>query len=248
MAVLKGIAASPGIAIGKAFVYKRSETEIQDLKATDIKTELQKFEKALGESEKQLREIEAKTAQEIGKNEAAIFASHLLILNDPSLIKQVVNNIKEKGLRGEAAVQDTTNKFVELFDNMQDPYFRARAADVQDVGNRILNNMRGLANNFKIELDKQVIIVTKDLTPSDTVQMTGENVLAFAMDKGGITSHAAIIARSLRIPAVVGLVDATSNVQTGEYLIIDGTKGIVITNPGEKTLSEYRKSATNMEN
>lgn len=242
MITLKGIAASPGVAIGKAFVHKKRK-EIQAQQSTDVKRELERLEEALEASKLQLREIKEAAAREIGKNEAGIFEAHLLILEDPDFIGDIKKNVEEKRLVAEAAVQETVKKYVEMFESMKSEYFKARALDVQDVGGRVINNLQRITYSSLARLREKIIVVADILTPSDTAQMNKEMVLGFATDTGGLTSHTAIIARSLGIPAVVGLGNVTDRVSHGEIVIIDGFNGIVIINPDEETIAKYRDKA-----
>lgn len=241
MTTLNGIAASPGIAIGKAFVYKKGEVMTRAHTITDIKEELERFKETLEISKRQLEKVKDKAAEEIGESEAQIFQAHLLILEDPALVTEVTKYIEEKKVNAEVAVQEFIKKYVAIFETMKDEYFKARAEDIQDVGNRILNNLSGITYDSLAKLRSKVIVVSKGLTPSDTAQMNKEMVLGFATDTGGLTSHTAIIARSLKIPAVVGLGNVTENVQYGDDVIIDGVNGIVIINPSKEILVQYKK-------
>lgn len=241
MITLRGIAASPGIAIGKVFVYKKGEVMVQAHKITDAREELERFKETLEASRRQLEDIKEKARKEIGEAEADIFEVHLLILEDPGLMIEVTKNIGEKRLNAEVAVQEAVKKYVTIFETMQDAYFKARAVDIQDVGNRILNNLQGITYDSLAKLKSKVIIIANVLTPSDTAQMNKEMVLGFATDTGGLTSHTAIIARSLKSPAVVGLGNVTENVNPGDDLIIDGINGTVIINPSKEILIRYEK-------
>jgi len=240
MITLKGIAASPGVAIGKAILYKKGEVIVQLHEITNFEEELERFRKAVEVSKKQLKEAQDKTAKEIGESEAKIFQAQSLILEDPSLIREVTKSIEEK-VNAETAVQRFIEKYVAIFKTMENAYIKARAADVQDVGDRILNNLLGTSVNPLAGLQSKAIVIAKDLSPSDTAQMNKELVLGFATDAGGLTSHTAIMARALGIPAVVGLGDVVENVKTGDDLIIDGTTGIVIINPTNDKIVQYEK-------
>lgn len=241
MTALNGIAASPGIAIGKAFVYRKGEVATRAHTITDTKEELERLKEALEISKRQLEKVKDKAAEEIGESEAQIFQAHLLILEDPALLTEVTKYVEGKKVNAEVAVQEFIKKYVAIFETMKDEYFKARAEDIQDVGNRILNNLSGITCDSLAKLRSKVIVVSKVLTPSDTAQMNKEMVLGFATDTGGLTSHTAIIARSLNIPAVVGLGNATGSIRSEDDAIIDGFKGIVIINPSKDILTQYEK-------
>jgi phosphotransferase system enzyme I (PtsI) len=243
MITLKGIAASPGVAIGKAIIYKKGEVMVQPHEITNFEEELERFRKAVEVSKKQLKEAQDKTAREIGESEAKIFQAQSLILEDPSLIREVTKSIEEK-VNAETAVRRFIEKYVAIFKTMENAYIKARAADIQDVGDRIVNNLLGISVNPLAGLQSKAIIITRDLSPSDTAQMNKELVLGFATDAGGLTSHTAIMARALGIPAVVGLGNVVENVKTGDDLIIDGTAGIVIINPTNEKIAQYEKEKT----
>lgn len=242
MITLKGTAASPGIGIGEAYVYKKKR-EVQAQQATDVKREIERFKEALEASKLQLKEVKEIAMKDIGKSEAEIFEAHLLILEDSSFINDVKKNIEEKLLVAEAAVQETVKKYMEMFEGMKSEYFKARALDIQDIGDRITNNLRRVTYDSLAKLKNKVIVVADVLGPSDTAQMNKEMVLGFATNTGGITSHTAIIARSLGIPAVVGLRDVTEKVAHGEIVIVDGFSGVVIINPDKETIIQYGDKA-----
>jgi phosphotransferase system enzyme I (PtsI) len=240
MISLKGTAASPGIAIGEAFVYKKEE-KVQAKQTADIRKELSRFTEALEKSKIQLKEIKEKAAKDIGKDEAEIFEAHLLVLEDPSFVEDVKKNIEQKMLVAEVAVQETMKKYVELFEAMKSEYFKARALDIQDVCERVINNLLRTTYYSLAKLENKVIIIANILTPSDTAQINKEMILGFATDTGGITSHTAIIARSLGVPAVVGLGNVTEKAVSGDNVILDGFSGVVIINPDKEVLAQYER-------
>lgn len=241
--MLKGIAASPGIEIGKAYVQKEQKIVINkdniDEKAVD--GEISRLEKAIEASKKQLEKIKQKAQRELGADKAEIFKAHLMVLEDPVFIEEIKTKIKDDKVTAENAVSLVSQNYIEMFNNMEDEYLKERAADVRDVSNRMIKNILGISIEALADLSEKVIVIAKDLTPSDTAQMNKRMVLAFATDMGGRTSHTAIMARSLEIPAVVGLVDISEKALTGDTVIIDGNKGIVYVNPDEETLKEYQK-------
>lgn len=236
---LKGIPASPKIAIGRVFVYEREvKVERRKISKAEVEKEINRFEEAVKKSKEQLVRLEEKTAMEIGEKEAKIFQAHMLMLEDPALLKEIRKNI-ESGENAEAAVQDAIKSFVSMFEGMKDEFFRERAIDVQDVGERIIRNLTGRSVVTLADLREKVVLVAETLTPSDTANMNKEYVLGFATDRGGMTSHVAIISREYGIPAVVGLGNVTEVVKPGDLAIVDGGRGVVIVNPDEGTVKRY---------
>ena len=239
--MLKGVAASPGIAIGKVFLYTKKFAEIntRNIDESMVKDEIAKFENALKLTKEQIEKIKEKTEKEFGKDKAEIFEAHLMLANDPELYDSVINMIKTEHVTADNAVNNVIEQHASMMESLDDKYLKERAVDLRDVGSRIINNLLGIVNVNLSELDEDVIIIAKDLTPSDTATMKKERVLGFATDVGGRTSHTAIMARSLEIPAVVGTGNITQNVAGGETAIVDGNEGIVIINPSDDILKEY---------
>lgn len=236
-----GIGASPGIAIGKALVLKHQEIEVSSKKiqSADQGAEVEKLEKAIDKSRKQLEAIKEKAVKELGESEAEIFSAHLMVLEDPEFVGQVKLDIENNLDNAAFATQKIMNQFVSIFESMDDEYLKERAADVKDVGTRIIKNILGIQSGDLSSMDEDAIILAYDLTPSDTAQMDKDRVLAFGTDIGGRTSHTAIMARSLEIPAVLGLGDITSQVKDGDIIILDGLSGEVLINPSEELLEKY---------
>lgn len=237
----KGIAASPGIEIGKAYILKHEDIVISKGNVEDVEKETARLQDALEKSKKQIANIKQKAEKDLGEDKAKIFEAHLMILEDPVLIDEIKNKITEEKITAENATSQVIENYVSMFAVMEDEYLKERAADIKDVGMRIIKNILGISIKSLSELTDEVIIIAKDLTPSDTAQMDKQKVLAFATDMGGRTSHTAIMARSLEIPAVVGLVDVSGKVEDGDCIIVDGNKGVVYINPDEDILSEYKK-------
>ncbi|WKV07922.1 phosphoenolpyruvate--protein phosphotransferase [Thermoanaerobacterium sp. CMT5567-10] len=239
--MLKGVAASPGIAIGKVFLYTKKFAEIntQNIDESMVKDEIAKFENALKLTKEQIEKIKEKTEREFGKDKAEIFEAHLMLANDPELYDSVIRMIKNEYVTADNAVNHVIEQHASMMESLDDKYLKERAVDLRDVGSRIINNLLGIVNVNLSELDEDVIIIAKDLTPSDTATMKKDKVLGFATDVGGRTSHTAIMARSLEIPAVVGTGNITQNVVGGETAIVDGSEGIVIINPSDDILKEY---------
>jgi phosphotransferase system enzyme I (PtsI) len=241
--MLKGIAASPGIEIGKAYVLKEQKVTINRENIADnmVEKEIKRIEEAIAKSKDQLEKIKEKAERELGQDKAEIFGAHLMVLEDPVFLDEIKAKIRETRITAENAVSIVSQNYIEMFNNMEDEYLKERAADVKDVSDRIIKNILGVPIETLADISEKVIVIAKDLTPSDTAQMNKQKVLAFATDMGGRTSHTAIMARSLEIPAVVGLVDISGQAAAGDVIIVDGNKGVVYINPDEKTLKEYEK-------
>jgi len=239
MFVKEGIIASPGIVIAKVLVYEKILIEVNDSKIEDAEAEIIKFQNAVKKSHEQLETIRIKAISELGKEEGAIFEAHAMVLDDPEFVEGVETEINDNHLSADHAVKIITDRFYEIFDQMDDPYFSARAADIKDVGTRVLQNILGIVQADLSKLDEDVIIIADDLTPSDTAQMDKKRVIGFATNVGSRTSHTAIMARSLEIPAVLGLGDITETVKTGDLMVVDGLTGKVCVNPTNEQLESY---------
>lgn len=241
--MLKGVAASPGIAIGKVFLYTKKFAEIntQSIDEAMVEDEIAKFENSIKLTIEQIEKIKEKSEREFGKDKAAIFEAHLMLVNDSEFHDSVKNMIKNEHVTADNAVNQVIEQHASMMESLDDKYLKERAVDLRDVGSRIINNLFRIINVNLSELYEKVIIIAKDLTPSDTATMRKEMVLGFATDIGGRTSHTAIMARSLEIPAVVGTGSVTQSVVGGETAIIDGNEGIVIINPDDVTLKEYEE-------
>jgi phosphotransferase system enzyme I (PtsI) len=243
MKTLKGIAASPGVAIGKAFVVGRQELSVTKtiIKDSAIPREITRFEEALTQTRAEILKIRDKMALEIGKEHGDIFNAHLLVIEDRAFIEQVMASIKKDKFSCEYAFSQVLKKYIESFLKIDDEYLRERVSDISDVGRRILRHLVGDQKVALGDLNEKAIVIAYDLSPSDTAVMNRKNVIGFATDIGGRTSHTAIMAKSLEIPAVVGIETATRDVKNGQMLIIDGIKGIVIVDPTPSEIQKYRK-------
>lgn len=241
---MKGVAASPGIVIGQAHVLKEYPIHIdqQPIAAEQVEAELQKFEEALVKAKSQLEIIRDKAKKEMGADKAEIFGAHLMMLEDEVFLGEIREKIKSESLRAEYALTLVVAAYTEMFQNMEDEYLKERATDIQDVSDRLVKNLLNIPMQSLADLAEEVVIIARDLTPSDTAQMNKECVMAFATEMGGRTSHTAIMARSLEIPAVVGCVGLLAEVQNGDLVIVDGNKGLVFLNPDQDTLEQYRKA------
>ncbi|KXG73701.1 phosphoenolpyruvate--protein phosphotransferase [Thermotalea metallivorans] len=233
----KGIGASPGIAVGKVLLFKKEDIVIESGAVDDVEKEQNRFHGALKKTREQIEEIKRRTLAE----QQAILDAHLMILEDPELIGGVEGAIRAEKLNAEAALEKVMNMFIAIFESMENGYMKERAADIRDVGERLLMNLLGKELPNLAKLKEPVIIVAHDLTPSDTAQLDRENVLGFVTDIGGRTSHSAIMARTMEIPAVVGLKDITQHVKNGDILVFDGEEGIVLVNPEDALVREYAR-------
>ena len=238
---LKGVPASPGVSIGRAFLLDSEEVSIpkQTLPAAAIPQEIARFEEALARTRKEIEGIQAKISKELGLEHAEIFNAHLMFLEDKAFINEVIGHLKEAQVNVEHVFSEVLRKYVRAFSKVEDEYMRDRAVDVEDVGRRVLRNLTGLKRRSLADLTQPVVVVAYDLSPSDTATMHRQHVIGFITDIGGRTSHTAIMAKSLEIPAVVGLEGATQRIYPDDLLVVDGTSGKVIVNPDADALKHY---------
>ncbi|NJD23656.1 MAG: phosphoenolpyruvate--protein phosphotransferase [Melioribacter sp.] len=236
--ILKGIAAAPGIAISKAFLYKKEREEIVNDPITDVNDALQNLDTALQQSKKELRKIFSLAVDKLGEKRAAIFEAQIMILDDPILVETIQNRIRNEKRVPEYIVNDEISKYTDLMNLSHESYMKERSHDIEDIKNRIIRNLK--KKKWKSRITNDVVVITTTVTPSDTVLFSRVNVKGYVTDFGGLTSHAAIVARSLNIPAVVGLHDATNRINENDQIIIDGYKGEVIINPTDKQLQHYQ--------
>lgn len=240
--VLRGIGVSGGVCRGKVMVLGSREQKITRLAMTDadLPGQVQRFEQALIQSRAQLLEVQRQMQAGMGTGEAAIFDAHLLLLEDPMLVDEVVKCITNEKVNAEYALHTVLEKYVALLSAIQDELLRERTADLKDVGARILNNLLGCMDENQLRnLAEPCIVISHDLTPSTTALLDKRMVLGFATDIGSRTSHTAILARAMQIPAVVGLRTVSTELATGQYALLDGFNGLVILNPTDQTLFEY---------
>ncbi|MEW6196935.1 MAG: phosphoenolpyruvate--protein phosphotransferase [Bacteroidota bacterium] len=237
--ILKGIAAAPGISIAEAFIYKKEKEEISSDIISDIDDALINLDNALTQSKKELRKIFSLAVDKLGEKRAAIFEAQIMILDDPVLISSIKNRISSEKRLPEYIVEDEISKYTSIMNLSHEVYMKERSHDIEDIKNRIIKNLKKKKWTSKISDD--VIVVTSNISPSDTVLFSRVNVKGYVTDFGGLTSHAAIVARSLNIPAVVGLHDATNKINEKDKIIIDGFHGLVIINPDEEQLKEYQE-------
>ncbi|MGD9873274.1 MAG: phosphoenolpyruvate--protein phosphotransferase [Kiritimatiellia bacterium] len=243
--VLKGIGVSPGVAVGEAYlIAPESVRHVErDITEADIPREVARFEQALIATRQQVHDIQQKVDKALGAQNASIFDAHLMVVDDRSFVEKVISGLSEQKKNAEAVVYRVTEEFANVLSRVQDDYLRERAADVRDVARRILRNLSGHKVSDLSGLQQSCIIVASDLAPSDTATLNKDKTIGFATDFGSHTSHTAIMARALEIPAVVGLHDASSRVPSGAVVLIDGTKGLLIVNPTAQRLTHYGKLA-----
>jgi len=241
--VLKGVPASPGIAIGKVYILEKEDFCILEyrIKKEGVDKEIKRFKEAVEESKKQILRIKERIREKIGEKEASIFQSHLNILEDPLLIDETIKRIKKEKVNAETALREVYKDFLERFKSIQTEFIEERFRDIEDVAQRILHNLLKRPMMSLSHLEESIIVVARNLSPSDTASMDKEKVLGFATDIGGRTSHAAIMARALEIPAVVGLRNVTEKVRPGSTIIVDGDRGRVIVNPTFSQIKNYQR-------
>jgi len=241
---LQGIAASDGIAIAKVYTLTEPDLTVTKVTVEDSEKEVSRLDDALAASIKDVELIKETALKNLGKEEAQVFDAHLMVLSDPELIGQVKDSITSNKVNAESALKEVTDMFISIFAGMEDnPYMQERAADIRDVSKRILAHLLGVKVPSPATIKDEVIIVAADLTPSDTAQLNRQYVKAFVTDIGGRTSHSAIMARSLEIPAIVGTKEVTSIAKDGDIIIVDGLSGDVFLNPSEEVIAEYRAKA-----
>ena len=241
--VVQGISASQGIAYGQIFVYLQSEVEIPSYQVDPDKRidEIARFDKALLVTRQQISKIQNEVEKNLGKNEALIFDAHLLVLEDQALISETIREFETTGRNIETCFNNVSRKYIAAFAEIDDEYLRERAGDIRDVAQRVLQNLLGQAETSISRLVERRIVVANDLSPSDSAGIDRGSGLAIVTDSGSRTSHAVIVARSMQIPAVVGVRDLTKRVRTGDWALVDGYDGVVILNPSEQTLFRYGK-------
>ena len=241
---LQGIAASDGIAIAKVYTLTEPDLTVTKVTVEDSEKEVSRLDDALAASIKDVELIKETALKNLGEEEAQVFDAHLMVLSDPELIGQVKDSITSNKVNAESALKEVTDMFISIFAGMEDnPYMQERAADIRDVSKRILAHLLGVKIPSPATIKDEVIIVAADLTPSDTAQLNRQYVKAFVTDIGGRTSHSAIMARSLEIPAIVGTKEVTSTAKDGDIIIVDGLSGDVFLNPSEEVVAEYLAKA-----
>jgi len=237
---LKGTAASEGGAGAKAFLLVQSDLSLSKVLVEDTAAEEARLDDALAKSTAELQQIRDKAAQTLGEAEAQVFDAHLMVLSDPEMIGQIKQNVTDNKVNAEAALKEVTDIYIGMFEAMDDnAYMQERAADIKDVAKRILAHLLNVTLPNPSMINEEVVVVAHDLTPSDTAQLDRNFVKAFVTDIGGRTSHSAIMARSLEIPAIVGTMEITAKVKAGDILAVNGIIGDVIVNPTDDQAAEF---------
>lgn len=238
---MKGIGVSPGISIGKVFLKEEIGAKVEKKNIENISDEIAKLNDAIEKSLKEVKSIHEYALKNLGEKEAEIFSAHKLMLEDPEFIGLIKGKIEDENVNAEWGVQEASNNYISILENMDNEYLKERAADIKDISKRLINNLMGIENISLSTLEEEYIIVSKDLTPSDTAQMRKDKVLGFVTEVGGRTSHTSIMARTLELPAVVGVKDMTKSVKNNDMIIIDGEEGTVIINPTQDEINTYKE-------
>lgn len=239
-----GKSASPGVVLGEALVLAQTDLNIQRTTVASPEQEIQRLEQALAKAKSELAKVRERAARELGEDKAAIFDAHALVLEDPELLDAVQEKIRSARVSAEFAFREVSDQFVALFAGMSNEYMRERAADIRDVSARVLRALLGLDYVDLAALDRDVVLVAHDLTPSDTATMNKKHVLGILTDIGGKTSHTAILARTLEIPAVLGLKEITQVLKSGDQVAFNGESGEVLPRPDAATRDRFEKLRT----
>ncbi|CAL4318263.1 Phosphoenolpyruvate-protein phosphotransferase [Buchnera aphidicola (Chaitophorus sp. 3695)] len=241
--MISGISASPGIVFGTALLFKEKKIKINKTKISsqNIQIEIKKFFKARKKSAQQIHEIKNQAKKKFGKKKSLIFKGHILLLEDEELEKEIIDLIKKKKITADFAIENIIQEQIKTLKNLKDEYLKNRTIDIRDIGNRLLKNILHIPVVDLSNIKKKVILITKDLTPSQTAQMNLKKIIGFITDLGGNTSHTSIMARSLEIPAIVGTKNITKKVKNGDFLILDSVNNKIIINPSEKKIQYFKK-------
>ena len=241
--VVQGIAASQGIAYGQVFLYIKNDVEFPSYQIDADKRveEIARFEQALLVTRQQIQKIQAEVEKNLGNEEARIFDAHLLVLEDQALIAETIREFEQTSKNIEVCFNNVSQRYIKAFAEIDDEYLRERAGDIRDVAQRVIQNLLGQTGQNLARLADKRIIIANDITPSDAASIDRSHAIAIVTDSGSKTSHAVIVARSMRCPAIVGMRDLTKRVKDGDWVIVDGYDGSVIINPAEQTLFRYGK-------
>ncbi len=239
--ILKGIPAAPGIVIGRAHIFGKEDLDVEKMPINDeqVPLEISRFEDALIQTRQEIVALQRKIAAEMGSEHGEVFDAHLLVLEDRMLIEEVISKVKKEKVAVDFVFSEVLKQYANVFARIEDEYLKERISDINDVGRRILRNLLGKKRKSLSDLEDEVVIVAHDLSPSDTAMMHKNKVIGFVTDIGGKTSHTAIMAKSLEIPAVVGLEIGTEKIKNGDLVIVDGSCGLLIVAPDPETLKRY---------
>ena len=243
--VLRGIGVSPGVAIGPVYLRAQESTHVPEwtIESTAVSAEILRFEEAIIETRKQIRQIQETLSAQTRGQDASILDAHLMVLDDRTFIEEVIGSVRERCKNIEWMVREASEKYAAVLNAVEDDYLRERVADVRDVARRIIRNLLGSTTTLREDLPEDHIIVAHDLAPSETAALPKDRIVGFATDLGSPTSHTAVMARALELPAVVGLHDISSRVSPGDIVLIDGNKGVLIINPSAAKLQKYGEVA-----
>jgi phosphotransferase system enzyme I (PtsI) len=241
--LITGISASQGIAYGPIFLYIQSDVEIPSYEVDLAKRidEIARFEHALLVTRQQIQKIQDEVEKNLGPDEARIFDAHLLVLEDQALITETIRDFEATGVNVETCFNNVSQRYIKAFDEIDDEYLRERAGDIRDVAQRVLQNLLGQAGQNLSKLADKRVVIANDITPSDAATIDRRQAIAIVTDSGSKTSHAVIVARSMKVPAVVATRDLSKRIKSGDWALVDGYEGIVILNPDEQTLFRYGK-------
>lgn len=244
--VLHGVGVSPGVVIGQAFLLTHDEVRIVERKISeeDIPREIARFEEALMDTRQQIHEIQARVEKAFDRKQAGIFDAHLLVTDDRAFVEEVIRGLRARRVNVEAVLHGVAARYADALAQIGDDYLKERAADVRDVTRRVQHNLAGRSPTQLGQMGEPCIVIASDLSPSDTAGMNREKVIGFATDLGSVTSHTAIMARAMDIPAVVGLHDASIRVSHGDRILVDGTSGLLVVHPSPETLERYGRIAS----
>ncbi|PWU07440.1 MAG: phosphoenolpyruvate--protein phosphotransferase [Verrucomicrobia bacterium] len=239
--IYHGVSASPGLAHGPAFIFfqKEMEVPVYGVSREEFEKEVKRFEEALQRTKEAIVNLKTKVANTLGEYEERIFDAHLLVLEDKALIDGTIKELSETGYNIDYCFHSVSKRYIKGFEEIDDEYIRDRALDIRDVSKRVLRDLLGENQVGLLNFNEQKVVITEELTPSDTVGIKKDCILAIVTEKGGSTSHSVIMARALQIPAVVGLRNITDHLTNDSYVIVDGYDGLVIANPTEETLARY---------
>ena len=242
----KGIGVSPGIAIGRAVIIEKRVAAVYrvPIREDAVSAEVNRFLESLQKTRDELGELKQKVSRSMGDEFASIFEAHAMIVSDPSFADKVIQKIESEGVNAEWALSEVQEEYEARFRSFEDEYLRERMADVKDVSERVLTHLSGIAHHDLSEIKHDVVILAEDLTPSDTIHFNREPIVGFATESGGRTSHTSIIAKSLFMPAVIGVPRLTRIVDNDELVIVDGYEGTLIVNPTPAMVSEYQNRVT----